>query len=73
MVEGARLLSECVGLNPHRGSESRSLRLPPFYLLFAPMAQLDRAVDYGSTGWGFESLWAHWHNQKSHFESDRNH
>src|SRR5262249_32239113 len=26
----------------------------------APIAQLDRASDFGSEGWGFESLWAHW-------------
>ena len=26
--------------------------------LNAPMAQLDRAADYGSAGWGFDSLWA---------------
>ena len=25
----------------------------------APIAQLDRALDYGSRGWGFESSWAH--------------
>src|SRR5262249_37617890 len=25
----------------------------------APIAQLDRASDYGSGGWGFESSWAH--------------
>ena len=25
--------------------------------MFAPMAQLDRASDYGSEGWGFESFW----------------
>ena len=25
----------------------------------APMAQLDRAPDYGLGGWGFESLWVH--------------
>lgn len=25
----------------------------------APLAQLDRASDYGSEGWGFESLRAH--------------
>src|SRR5262249_1271121 len=25
----------------------------------APIAQLDRASDYGSGGWGFDSLWAH--------------
>ena len=25
----------------------------------APIAQLDRAFDFGSKGWGFESLWAH--------------
>ena len=26
---------------------------------WAPVAQLDRALDYGSRGWGFESLRAH--------------
>ncbi len=26
---------------------------------FAPIAQLDRASDYGSEGWGFDSSWAH--------------
>ena len=26
---------------------------------FAPIAQLDRASDYGSEGWRFESSWAH--------------
>jgi hypothetical protein len=25
----------------------------------APVAQLDRVPDYGSDGWGFESLQAH--------------
>ena len=25
----------------------------------APIAQLDRASDFGSEGWGFDSLWAH--------------
>ncbi len=25
----------------------------------APIAQLDRALDYGSKGWGFDSLWAY--------------
>ena len=25
----------------------------------APIAQLDRASDYGSGGWGFKSSWAH--------------
>ena len=25
----------------------------------APIAQLDRAFDYGSKGWGFDSSWAH--------------
>ncbi len=24
----------------------------------APIAQLDRALDYGSRDWGFDSLWA---------------
>ena len=25
----------------------------------APIAQLDRASDFGSEGWGFDSLWVH--------------
>jgi hypothetical protein len=25
----------------------------------APIAQLDRASDYGSEGWGFKSSWAY--------------
>ena len=28
------------------------------YLFHAPVAQLDRASDFGSEGWGFESLQA---------------
>ncbi len=28
----------------------------PLYLVQAPLAQLDRASDYGSEGWGFDSL-----------------
>ena len=33
--------------------------------LYAPIAQLDRALDYGSKGWGFESLWAyHFYNNR---------
>ena len=31
----------------------------------APIAQLDRAFDYGSKGYGFDSYWAH-HNGKQH-------
>ena len=31
---------------------------------FAPIAQLDRALDYGSKGWGFDSLWAYHVNEK---------
>lgn len=27
--------------------------------IYALIAQLDRALDYGSKGWGFDSLWAH--------------
>ena len=26
---------------------------------YAPIAQLDRALVYGTKGWGFELLWAH--------------
>jgi hypothetical protein len=29
----------------------------------APIAQLDRATDYGSVGWGFDSSWVHQSNQ----------
>ena len=34
-------------------------------LILAPVAQLDRASDYGSGGWGFESLRACFLNQPS--------
>ncbi len=27
-------------------------------IIYAPIAQLDRAFDYGSKGWGFEFSWA---------------
>ncbi len=27
--------------------------------ILALIAQLDRALDYGSKGWGFDSLWVH--------------
>jgi hypothetical protein len=30
----------------------------PITLTFVPVAQLDRASDFGSEGWGFESLQA---------------
>src|SRR5256885_1558145 len=50
-VYGAGLLNR-LGASP-RGFESPPLR-------GAPVAQLDRASDYGSEGWGFESLSAHW-------------
>ncbi len=30
-----------------------------FLILDAPIAQLDRASDYGSEGWGFDSSWAY--------------
>ena len=28
-------------------------------VIYAPIAQLDRASDYGSEGWGFDSSWAY--------------
>src|SRR5689334_146491 len=31
----------------------------PAVTAVAPIAQLDRASDYGSEGWGFNSSWAH--------------
>ena len=27
-------------------------------MVYVPIAQLDRASDYGSEGWGFDSSWA---------------
>jgi hypothetical protein len=30
-------------------------------LRFAPIAQMDRASDYGSEGWGFNSSWAYFY------------
>ena len=31
---------------------------PPLIFIYAPIAQLDRAFDYGSKGCGFDSYWA---------------
>jgi hypothetical protein len=42
-AEGGRLLSDCTGKYLYRGFESLSLRH-----LCAPVAQVDRAPDYGS-------------------------
>ena len=33
----------------------------------APIAQLDRAFDYGSKGWGFDSSWAHQNREVAQF------
>ena len=43
---------------PGRGLRTLSVigMLGYLYLVLAPVAQLDRASDYGSEGWGFESL-----------------
>ena len=63
MAEGAPLLREC-GLTPTEGSNpslsARQLVDLAHNSLHnhastAPVAQLDRASDYGSEGWGFES------------------
>ncbi len=35
------------------------VRIPAPQLFFAPVAQLDRASDFGSDGWGFKSLRAY--------------
>ena len=37
--------------------ESSSLSWP--INIFASIAQLDRVLDYGSSGWGFEHLYSH--------------
>ena len=37
-----------------RGFKSRRDR----HFYYVPIAQLDRAIDYGSIGWGFKSSWA---------------
>ena len=37
----------------------------------APIAQLDRALVFGTSGWEFESLWAHLSKTPSHFEGDK--
>ena len=38
---------------------SIGVRIPAPQLQFAPVAQLDRASDFGSEGWGFKSLRAY--------------
>lgn len=40
----------------NRGSNPRSATN---IIIQAPIAQLERASDYGSEGWGFKSSWAH--------------
>ena len=35
------------------------VQIPAPQLLVAPVAQLDRASDFGSEGWGFKSLRAY--------------
>ncbi len=55
MAEGSRLLSGWLGKT---GPEVRILSSPPVASASArsaPLAQLDRASDYGSEGWGFKS------------------
>jgi hypothetical protein len=39
--------------------ESCIIVLIKLYFCHALIAQLDRASDFGSEGWGFKSLWAH--------------
>ena len=36
------------------------MQIEYFLLDLAPVAQLDRASDFGSEGWGFESLQAYY-------------
>ena len=57
-ADGARLLSECG--SRYRGFESLLLRQVRKSLKNAPIAQLDRAVVYGTTGQRFESSWAYY-------------
>ncbi len=60
LVEGARLLSECMAKSCTEGSNP-SLSAGGLFKDFfcAPIAQLDRAVVYGTTGQRFESSWAY--------------
>jgi hypothetical protein len=37
----------------------RGARISSFSFLAAPIAQLDRAADYGSAGYRFNSYWVH--------------
>src|ERR1700736_6639698 len=43
---------------------SSTMPLPHGLRARAPIAQLDRATDYGSVGWGFDSSWVHQSNQQ---------
>jgi hypothetical protein len=43
---------------------SSKIPLPHEAVPRAPIAQLDRATDYGSVGWGFDSSWVHQSNQQ---------
>src|SRR4029077_4013022 len=52
-------LSEWAYLSSGRCSPRRRLLLFLVIEPYAPIAQLDRALDYGSRGSGFDSWWAH--------------
>ena len=45
--------------NIHLLSSLKTIFLNHYKLINAPIAQLDRASDYGSEGWGFNSSWAY--------------
>ena len=48
----------CIANQPHDRVPGQT-REPVASKQLAPIAQLDRASDYGSEGWEFESSWAH--------------
>lgn len=58
LVEHLTVAQSAVGSNP----TSHPMRLSD--LFEAPVAQLDRASDFGSDGWGFESLQARQSHQR---------
>ena len=60
-AEWVRLLSECM---PLKGVPGVRIPLSPPFKYCAPIAQLDRALDYESKGRRFDSFWAYQNQEK---------
>ena len=59
LAGGSFGVSPASGIGPWSGNKKANLCYIDESLFRAPIAQSDRASDFGSEGWEFESLWAH--------------